>query len=54
MRRELEQKLVERWPSWFNVTGNQRETRMVDGLCPGGRLVVRQRLIYDAAGTDYA
>jgi hypothetical protein len=32
MRRELEQKLVERWPSWFNVTGNQRETRMADGF----------------------
>jgi hypothetical protein len=26
MRRELKQKLVERWKSWFNVTGNQRET----------------------------
>lgn len=35
MRRELEQKLVERWPSWFNVTGNQRETRMADGFDHG-------------------
>jgi len=35
MRRELEQKLVERWPSWFNVTGNQRETRMADGFAHG-------------------
>jgi len=35
MRRELEQKLVERWPSWFNVTGNQRETRMADGFPHG-------------------
>ncbi len=35
MRRELEQKLVERWPSWFNVTGNQRETRIADGLAHG-------------------
>jgi len=32
MRRDLEQKLVERWPSWFNVTGNQRENRMADGF----------------------
>jgi hypothetical protein len=32
MHRELEQKLVERWPSWFNVRGNQRETRMADGF----------------------
>jgi hypothetical protein len=30
MRRELKQKLVERWPSWFNVTGDQRKTRMAD------------------------
>lgn len=35
MRRELEQKLVECWPSWFNVTGNQRETRMADGFAHG-------------------
>src|ERR1700730_10742662 len=35
MRRELELKLVERWPSWFNVTGNQRETRMADGFAHG-------------------
>jgi hypothetical protein len=35
MRSELEQKLVERWPSWFNLTGDQRETRMTDGFAHG-------------------
>jgi hypothetical protein len=35
MRGELEQKLVERWPSWFTVTGDQRETRMADGFAHG-------------------
>src|ERR1039458_1965857 len=28
MRKELEQKLVERWPTWFNVNGDIRETLM--------------------------
>lgn len=28
MRRELEQRLVERWPAWFNVEGDIRETLM--------------------------
>jgi hypothetical protein len=32
---ELEQKLVERWPRWFNVTGDIRQTRMVDGFAHG-------------------
>jgi len=31
MRRDLEQKLVERWPSWFNINGSTYETRMVEG-----------------------
>jgi hypothetical protein len=35
MRSELEQKLVEHWPSWFNATGDQRETRMADGFAHG-------------------
>jgi hypothetical protein len=35
MRRELEQKLVERWPSWFKVTGDPRKTRMTDGFAHG-------------------
>jgi hypothetical protein len=35
MKKELEQRLVERWPSWFNVTGDQRETRMPDGFAHG-------------------
>jgi len=32
---ELEHKLVERWPRWFNVTGDIRQTRMVDGFAHG-------------------
>jgi hypothetical protein len=35
MRRELEQKLVERWPSWFNIHGDPLETRMADGFAHG-------------------
>lgn len=35
MRKELEQKLVERWPSWFNVKGSTYETRMCDGFAHG-------------------
>jgi len=35
MRSELEQRLGERWPSWFNVKGDQRETRMADGFAHG-------------------
>jgi hypothetical protein len=35
MRSELDQKLVERWHSWFNVTGDQRENRMADGFAHG-------------------
>jgi hypothetical protein len=35
MRRELEQKLVERWPSWFNVNGDPLKTRMADEFAHG-------------------
>jgi hypothetical protein len=35
MRRELEQRLVECWPSWFKVTGDPRETRMGDRFAHG-------------------
>jgi hypothetical protein len=35
MRRELEQKLIVRWPSWFKVNGDFRETRMMDGFVHG-------------------
>ena len=35
MRKELERKLVERWPAWFNVGGDPRQTRMADGFCHG-------------------
>jgi len=37
MRKELEQRLVERWPTWFNVGGDLRQTRMADGFCHGDR-----------------
>ena len=32
MRKELEQKLIERWPTWFNVTGDVRNTGMTLGF----------------------
>ena len=32
MRRELEQRLVERWPTWFNTEGDIRETAMARGF----------------------
>jgi len=35
MQKELEQKLVERWPMWFNVRGDRRQNRMADGFCHG-------------------
>jgi hypothetical protein len=35
MRSELEQRLVERWPSWFAVDGDPLETRMADGFAHG-------------------
>jgi hypothetical protein len=35
IRKELEQRLVERWPSWFKVNGSTFETRMVDGFVHG-------------------
>ena len=31
MREELERKLVERWPGWFNVGGDVRHTLMPFG-----------------------
>jgi hypothetical protein len=31
----LEQKLVERWPSWFNVNSDPLETPMTDGFAHG-------------------
>jgi hypothetical protein len=48
MRKELEQKLVERWPSWFNVTGDPRKTRMADGFVHGdGWFDIVRRLCED-------
>jgi hypothetical protein len=32
MRKELEQKLVERWPNWFNINGDIRYTAMARGF----------------------
>jgi hypothetical protein len=32
MRKELEQKLVERWPQWFDTEGDIRHTAMPDGF----------------------
>ena len=32
MREELERKLVERWPGWFNVGGDVRHTLMTFGF----------------------
>jgi hypothetical protein len=32
MRKELEQRLVERWPTWFNTQGDFRDTAMVRGF----------------------
>jgi hypothetical protein len=35
MREELERRLVERWPTWFNVEGDIRETSMPFGFAHG-------------------
>jgi hypothetical protein len=35
MREELEQKLVERWPTWFDTNGDVRRTAMSFGFCHG-------------------
>ena len=35
MRDELERRLVERWPTWFNVQGDIRETLMPLGFTHG-------------------
>ena|ERR1700722_10047014 len=32
MRKELEQRLVERWPTWFNTHGDFPDTAMVRGF----------------------
>jgi hypothetical protein len=32
MRKELEQKLFERWPQWFNTKGDVRHTLMSFGF----------------------
>lgn len=35
MRQELERKIVVRWPTWFDVDGDVRRTRMADGFAHG-------------------
>jgi hypothetical protein len=35
MRKELEQRIVERWPTWFRVDGDVRETLMPFGFKHG-------------------
>jgi hypothetical protein len=35
MQRALEQKLVERWPTWFNTQGDPRQSGMRDGFRHG-------------------
>jgi hypothetical protein len=35
MRKELEQRLVERWPTWFNIEGDIRHTSMSWGFTHG-------------------
>jgi hypothetical protein len=35
MRKELEQKLVGRWPRWFKLEGDVRHTLMSFGFCHG-------------------
>ncbi len=32
MQAELERKLVERWPSWFHIDGDPRQTAMTRGF----------------------
>ena len=32
MRKDLEQKLIERWPTWFRIDGDIRETAMTRGF----------------------
>src|ERR1700722_4469921 len=32
MRKELQQRLVERWPAWFNTGGDIRHTAMARGF----------------------
>ncbi len=45
MRKELEQRLVKRWPSWFNVTGDVRHTPMPFGFqCGDGWFNILWRL----------
>jgi len=48
MRKELEEKLTGRWPSWFGVNDDLRETRMGDGFAHGdGWLDIVWRLCED-------
>ena len=49
MRKELEQKLVERWTAWFNVEGDIRHTLMPFGCqCGDGWFELLWRLCEDS------
>jgi len=39
MRKELEQRLVEHWPTWFNPWGDIRQTLMPRGFSHDSRLI---------------
>ena len=61
MREELERRLVERWPTWFNVGGDIRETLIPFGFQHGDgwfdlvwRLCERLEPVVAAAGTGAA
>jgi hypothetical protein len=48
MKKELEQKLVQHWPSWFKVNGDPRKTRMGDRSVHGdGWFAIVWRLCED-------
>jgi hypothetical protein len=35
MQKALEQRLIERWPRWFNTQGDPRQTGMANGFNHG-------------------
>jgi hypothetical protein len=48
MRKELEQKLIERWPTWFNTQGDARYTLMSWGFAhDDGWFDILRRLFED-------
>jgi hypothetical protein len=48
MQKELEHKLIERWPTWFNTEGDIRHTAMPRGFeHDGGCFDILRRLCVD-------